>query len=127
MLPALAQAAGKTPMPSASFEHESLKVKKNGENTSRDFFAGYTHSGFHIDMHETDLAPGLAPHAPHHHEHEELLLLRTGQLEVTIDGKVTTVGPGSAVYVASNLEHGWKNSGKTRAAYFVMALGREPK
>jgi len=127
LLPALAQAADKTPMPSATFNHDDLKVKTNGENTSRDFFSGYTHSGFHIDMHETDLAPGMAPHAAHHHEHEELLMLRTGTLEVTIDGKVTKAGPGSAIYVASGLEHGWRNVGTTRAAYFVMALGRDPK
>lgn len=127
LLPALAAAAEKTTMPSGTFTFESLKVKQNGQNRSRDVFDGLTHSGFHIDMHETELAPGLPPHDAHHHEHEELLMVREGALEVTIAGKSSTLGPGSVAYVASNEEHGWRNAGKTRAHYFVLALGRAAK
>jgi quercetin dioxygenase-like cupin family protein len=131
LLPALAAAAAsganKPPMSSLALPFETLPVKTNGENRARDVFDGYTHSGFHIDMHESELAPGLAPHPPHHHEHEEMVMVQQGTLEVTIAGKVTTVGPGSVVYVASNEEHGWHNAGTTRANYFVLALGRERK
>jgi mannose-6-phosphate isomerase-like protein (cupin superfamily) len=67
----------------------------------------------------------MMPHAAHHHAHEELLILREGTLEVTILGKTTTVGSGSVVYVNSGEEHGWRNSGTTRARYYVIALGRE--
>jgi quercetin dioxygenase-like cupin family protein len=44
-------------------------------------------------------------------------------MEVTISGNSTRLGPGSVAYVASNLEHGWRNVGDTRAQYFVVALG----
>jgi mannose-6-phosphate isomerase-like protein (cupin superfamily) len=127
-LPALAAAgaAGQQKgMPSRCFRYEDLVVKTNGDNRSRDVFKGATHSGFPIDMHETELAPGKAPHPPHHHVHEELLVLRDGTLEVMIAGKTTTVGPGGIVYVNSGEEHGWRNAGQTRARYYVMALGRE--
>ena len=90
-------------------------------------FDGLTHTGFHIDLHETELAPGMAPHPPHHHEHEEMIMIREGTLAVTIAGKVTTIGPGGVAYVASNQEHGWRNSGTMHAHYFVVALGRTPK
>jgi len=53
-----------------------------------------------------------------------MVMLQTGQLDITIEGKVTRVGPGSVVYVNSNEEHGWKNPGPERAQYFVMAVGR---
>ena len=46
-----------------------------------------------------------------------------GTLEVTISGKPTLLGPGSAAFIASNEEHGWRNSGSTRAHYTVIALG----
>lgn len=131
LLPALATASTSAVdnprLPSLALPFESLPVKTNGSNRSRQAFDGYTHSGFHLDLHETELAPGLAPHPPHHHEHEELLMLQTGTLEVNIAGKVTRVGPGSIVYVATNQEHGWHNAGDTPANYFVLALGRQAK
>jgi quercetin dioxygenase-like cupin family protein len=57
--------------------------------------------------------------------HEEIVMLQTGMLDVTIEGKLTRVTAGSVVYVNSNEEHGWKNPGPERAQYFVMAIGRE--
>jgi mannose-6-phosphate isomerase-like protein (cupin superfamily) len=102
-----------------------LPVKKNGKNESRQVFDGRTHSGFPVDLHLTSLAPGEAPHPPHHHVHEEMMLIREGTLEVTISGKSTRIGPGSVAYIASNEEHGLRNVGTTPAKYFVIALGRE--
>jgi quercetin dioxygenase-like cupin family protein len=112
--------AQKAALPSRTYRFEDLVVK----GTGRAVFGGVTHSGFHIDLHETELAPGQAPHAAHRHEHEEIVMIREGTLEVTIEGKVTTAGPGSVVYAASNEMHGWKNVGTTQANYFVIALGR---
>ena len=74
-------------------------------------------------MHESELPAGEAPHPPHSHVHEEMLLIREGLLEVTIGGKTTRLGPGSAAYLASNQEHGWRNVGTETARYFVLALG----
>lgn len=121
---ASASAADRKTLTSQTFRFEDLKVKENGQNRSRDVFDGLTQGGYHIDLHQTELAPGMAPHASHHHAHPELLMLREGTLEVTIEDKVSTIGPGSLIYVAGNEEHGWRNTGKTRAHYFVMALGR---
>jgi quercetin dioxygenase-like cupin family protein len=44
---------------------------------------------------------------------------------VTVKGRTERLGPGSAVYIASNDEHGWKNVGSTQAKYFVLALGED--
>ena len=67
----------------------------------------------------------MAPHAPHRHIHEEMIMIREGTLEVMIEGKTSTANVGSVVYVASNEFHGWKNVGTGRASYFVLAFGRE--
>jgi quercetin dioxygenase-like cupin family protein len=53
-----------------------------------------------------------------------MIMIREGTLEITIEGKVTSAGPGSVVYAASNDLHGWRNIGTTKAQYFVIALGR---
>jgi quercetin dioxygenase-like cupin family protein len=132
MLPALA-AAQMVPAPSKvkptlaskAYRFEDLPVKVNGENRSRDVFNGKNHAGVALDLHITELGPGQAPHAPHRHLHEEIVMLRTGLLEVTIEAKVTRVTAGSVVYVNSNEEHGWKNPGSESAQYFVLAIGRE--
>lgn len=117
---AKAQKAAPATLSSKAYRFEDLVLKGN----SRAVFDGLTHSGSHVDLHETQLAPGAAPHAPHKHEHEEIVMIREGTLEVTIEGKVTVVGPGSVVYAGSNDMHGWKNVGTTVAQYFVIALGR---
>lgn len=127
LFPLLAAQASAQPaaLPSKTYAFEDMVVRANGENRSRAVLDGANRSGFAIEMHLTELAPGLAPHAAHHHVHEEMVMIREGTLEVTISGRVSKVGPGSVVYVASNEEHGWRNIGTTRAHYFVLALGRE--
>jgi len=110
-------------LPSGIFSYDQLQVQKNSTTEIRQMLTGPTHSGYRIDLHETALAPGQMPHAPHRHVHEELMLVREGTIEVTVGTKTSRVGPGSAVYIASNEEHGWKNVGTTPAKYFVMALG----
>jgi mannose-6-phosphate isomerase-like protein (cupin superfamily) len=129
MLPALAAssalAAEKPVLPSKVYHFTDLPVEKDGPLTMRPVFEGYTRDGFRIAMHESDLAPGGMPHPPHHHRHEEMFMLRQGELEVTIEGKSSRVGPGSVVYVASNQEHGARNVGTTHAQYFVVELGSD--
>jgi mannose-6-phosphate isomerase-like protein (cupin superfamily) len=128
MLPALAAgtAAGEEgSLPSKVFQYENLPVKVNGDNQSRAVFDGQNHAGFPLELHMTQLGPGKAPHAPHHHIHEECLMLQTGSLDVTISGQTTRIGAGSVVYVNSNEEHGWKNPGTVPAQYFVIAIGKK--
>jgi len=112
-------------MPSKCFRYEDLPVKNNGANRQRAVLKGETHSGFLLEMHETELAPGEAPHPPHHHVHEEMIVIREGTMEVTILGQKTQLGPGSVAYMASGEEHGWRNVGATRAKYMVLAFGRD--
>jgi quercetin dioxygenase-like cupin family protein len=130
LLPALLAgnaAAQKTPLASKMLRYEDLTVRERGENRQRAILSGPGRTGFDIELHETELAPGLTPHASHSHAHEEMILIREGTLEVTIAGKSTRLGPGSVAYVASNEEHGWRNVGETRARYFVLALGRQAR
>jgi mannose-6-phosphate isomerase-like protein (cupin superfamily) len=129
MLPALAAATAsaqeKKMLPSKAFQYEDLPVKINGQNKSRAVLSGETHSGFPIELHMTELGAGEAPHPPHKHVHEELLMLQKGTLDATIEGQVTQITAGSVVYLASNDEHGWRNPGPGTAQYFVIALGRD--
>jgi quercetin dioxygenase-like cupin family protein len=118
-------AAQSAALPSRTYQYDGLPVTANGPNRARAILKGETHAGFPIELHETELAPGERPHPPHHHLHEEMVLVREGTLEVTISGRSANLGAGSVAYVASNEEHGWRNVGTARARYFVFALGRD--
>lgn len=122
-----AQSAENSVLPSATYAFESLPAHTDPKNNaqSRQVFSGTTHDGFPIDMHITTMPPGQTPHPPHHHLHEEMLLVQQGKLEVTIAGKTSVVGPGSVIYVHSNDEHGLKSVGEVAAQYFVLALGKK--
>jgi quercetin dioxygenase-like cupin family protein len=113
------------PIPSFATPFDQLPVHTNGSNMARSILNGMTHAGCHLEVHETTLAPGLMPHPPHQHTHEELFLIMTGQLELTIAGKTTTIGPGSAAFVHSGELHGAKNTGQNPAQYFVVEIGAQ--
>jgi quercetin dioxygenase-like cupin family protein len=117
--------AAEAPMPSKMVRFEDLPVQFGDGHALRRILEGKTHTGYAIEMHESDLAPGATPHPAHHHAHEEIFMVREGTLEVTIAGRASRLGPGSVAYVASNDEHGIKNAGSTHAQYFVIALGTE--
>jgi len=126
-VPALAAAgafaADSQPLGTFIKPYDQLPAKSNGKNTFRPILDGITHSGDHIEVHETTLAPGASPHPPHRHEHEELFLMMKGQLTVTIAGKTGVIGPGAAAFVHSGELHGVHNSGNEDAQYFVVATG----
>ena len=125
LLAARGWAAADPSLSSQAYPFDSLQVATEGKNRFRSILQGVTRSGCEIEVHETDLAPGEMPHPPHHHVHEEMFLIRAGTLEITIAGRTTRLGAGSAAFVASNDEHGISNVGSNHAQYFVLGLGNE--
>jgi quercetin dioxygenase-like cupin family protein len=115
--------AAQQPAASQTFVFEELPVNEGETTRIRDMLKGTTRTGYTLDMHVTELAPGQAPHAGHRHIHEEMLMLMEGELDVAIEGRTVRLGRGSAVFVASNDLHGWRNVGTSPARYFVLALG----
>ena len=112
-------------LPSRAVTFEDLPVKTNGANSSRAMLNGLTHSGWAIEVHQSELAPGEQPHPPHKHVHEELVLLWQGSVDFTVNGATTHLDPGSYAYAASNDLHGMRNAGDKPARYFVIAFGKD--
>jgi len=103
-----------------------MTVKKNANgNDQRAVFDEVTHGKFPVELHITSLAAGMMPHAAHKHVHEEAVMLRTGLLDVTIEGKTTRLTAGSVPGVKSHELHGGKNPGPESAGDFVIALREE--
>src|SRR5689334_12553852 len=117
LLPALAAAqqrsqppaAEKGVLPSKAYPFEQLTGRQTATIKSYQILTGNTHSGYRVDLHESELPGGVAPQPPHRHVHEEMLFIREGQMEVTINGQVTLLRSGSCAYIASNDLHGYRN------------------
>ncbi len=110
-------------LPSATFTFDKLAMQISNNAEIRPILKGKLATGESLEVHETTLLPGGAPHPAHHHEHSEMWLIREGTVELTIAGVRSRIGPGGLGFVRSNEEHGIKNVGPTTATYFVVAIG----
>lgn len=110
-------------MPSAMYPFEKLPIRTTKTSQIRGVLKGKLATGESLEVHETTLPPGAAPHPPHHHVHSEMWLIREGTVELTVNGTSYRLGSGSVGFVHSNDEHGIKNVGSTPATYFVVAIG----
>lgn len=108
-----------------SYVYNEIPVTTNGKNTSRRMFTAKTHTGFKIESHSSDIAPGEVNHQPHRHLREEMMLVREGVMELTISGTPYRLGPGDVGVIGSNELHNAKNVGTTRALYFIVNIGRD--
>ena len=112
-------------MKTQAFLFNELPVTTNGQNRQRRMFTAKTHTGFKIESHQSDIAPGEVNHPPHQHLREEMMLIREGTMELTISGKPYRLGPGDVGVIGSNEIHNAKNVGTTRAHYFIVNIGRD--
>lgn len=115
----------KTTLPTKIYPFDELPVRQAGSLTYRSILNGKLFEGCQISLHESELAPHSIPHAPHHHRHEEMVLVVEGTLEFTVNGVATRAGAGSALFAGSNEQHGIRNPDATPAKYYVLALGPE--
>jgi mannose-6-phosphate isomerase-like protein (cupin superfamily) len=102
-----------------------LPETTNGKNKQRRLFTGKTHTGFKMESHQSDIAPGEVNHPPHQHLREEMMLVREGTMELTISGKPYRLGPADVGFIGSNEIHNAKNVGTVRAQYFIVNIGRD--
>jgi mannose-6-phosphate isomerase-like protein (cupin superfamily) len=112
-------------MKTQHFKYDQIPVTTNGKNKQRRMFTAKTHTGFKIESHQSEIAPGEVNHAPHQHLREEMMLIREGTMELTIAGKPYRMGPGDVGVIGSNEMHNAKNVGTSNATYFIVNIGRD--
>jgi quercetin dioxygenase-like cupin family protein len=88
----------------------------------RPYFDATTRTLARLESHVTTLNPGEISHAAHAHADEELVIVREGRLEATINGVPHVAGPGSVFFFASHDLHGLRNPGPGRASYHVIRI-----
>ena len=117
---AAAKAPGK--LGSRVFDWSKLVFKPGKVGGRRDVVDSPTTTLTKFECHVTTLNPHEAPHAPHHHPDEEIVLIKEGALDVTINGVTTRANAGSIILAGSNDEHGWRNALETPTTYYVARI-----
>lgn len=105
---------------SAVFDWNSIPAKQTGVGSVRAVVKARTATLDQLEVHVTTLNPGQAPHPPHRHPNEEMIIIRQGTIEALTNGEWKRVGPGSVVFFASNQLHGLRNVGSEPAIYHVI-------
>ncbi len=109
-------------MGSMVFDWTKLIATKTANGERRSVVDRPTATMTTFESHVTTLEGGKVPHAAHRHPDEEIIIVKEGTMEVTINGKTEQAGEGSMFFFASNDLHGMKNTGSTRATYFVIRI-----
>lgn len=108
------------PLSSAIYDWNDIKAESTKTGEVRQFLRASTLTLDELELHVTTLNPGEAPHPPHQHPDEELIIIKEGTVESTVNGITKRVGPGSVIFQASDQMHGIKNVGTARAVYHVI-------
>ena len=100
---------------------DKLETKKEDTRIRRQLLEGKTFALNYFGIHTSTLEPGKAPHPPHvHDDEEELMIVKEGQVKITIAGKSKILGPGSIAFAMPGDVHGIENAGNTQATYFIL-------
>ena len=104
-----------------AYDWEKLEVKKTKSGEKRQIFEGHTNDLSYFEVHVTTLNPGKAPHGSHvHSDMEELIIVKEGLIEQSINGNKKVVGPGSVILALPGDDHGIWNAGDTQASYYII-------
>lgn len=121
-LNALAALAGKgataPKLPNITIATDQAKLSKEAFGDLRIYFEGPTDQVKSMTAGSLLLKAGMSPHPPHQHPEEEFMVITQGFGEISMDGKVTKVGPGSMMYTAAGRLHGIVNTGKTPLLFY---------
>ena len=105
---------------SAVYDWEKLAVTPTPKGARRDVFDGPTTSLDKVHCHITTLNPGENSGEPRLHLQEEIIIVKEGLVEMHIDGKTQTAGPGSVFFLAARATTRLRNAGTTPATYIVI-------
>jgi len=112
--------AQKTLQKSTVYAWSTDETKPNEWGGVRQVMRAPTPTLDELEIHISTLGAGKSPHAPHQHQHEELLILKEGTLDTFQNGTTRRIGPGGIIFQASNELHNVTNVGQTPATYYVI-------
>ena len=113
-------ARGGGPLKSKVFDWASLTAAPIPNGERRAVLDGPTETVDLLHVHVTTLAPGKISGAPVRHLQEEVLIVKEGEVEVSLDGTTRKAGPGAILFFAAGAVTGLRNISAAPATYYVI-------
>jgi len=105
-------------LPNSTRDTKDAKLTREAFGDLRIYYEGPTEQLSSMTAGSLLLKPGKTPHPPHQHPEEEFMVITQGTGEVSVEGKVTKVGPGSMMYCGGEKLHGIVNTGKAPLLFY---------
>lgn len=126
--------AGKDLLPSKTVTQPELDLAQQPfvfagvpRGSMAQYFNGRTAGTRSFVVGQFQLAPGSEPHPIHAHADDEVLIVASGEGEITCAGRTTPVAAGSVMYAAPQVDHGIRNTGRTTLVfYFIKWIEIQP-
>jgi (S)-ureidoglycine aminohydrolase len=99
---------------------DSLSFKPSARGGGRAYFDRPTAMFERFEMHVTQLNSNGPSHEPHAHDETEIILIISGQTEMTIDGNIYAGSEGDLYLMESQLMHGIRNASDEPCSYFAF-------
>ncbi|MBS1662586.1 MAG: cupin domain-containing protein [Bacteroidetes bacterium] len=99
---------------------KEMVMKQTDKGESRQIFNRPVAWLSRIDMHATTLNEGQVSHPPHTHRNEEIILIRSGEVQMYIGGKYYPAKAGDIVFLTSGTPHALENKTRGRCEYFAL-------
>ncbi|HEY3403755.1 MAG TPA: cupin domain-containing protein [Ohtaekwangia sp.] len=103
-----------------TLNRDSLKFTPTVKGGARKYFDRPTAMCERFEMHTTTLDKKGESHAPHSHIETEIILVISGDTEMTIDGKEYAGTTGDLYLMESGLMHGVRNAADKPCSYFAF-------
>lgn len=110
-------------LPSRVYNWNSLKTVTEVSGTKKIVMEGSTTSLAHFEVHVTTLEPGKKQKANNNNGRETLIILKEGQVKITLNGINKTLGTGSVAFAIPGDNYTIENPGTTNATYYVFYYG----
>ncbi|WP_020531173.1 cupin domain-containing protein [Flexithrix dorotheae] len=106
---------------SGVYQWNQKAVKKSDGQEIKTFIKGPSTHFEMLDLHAVTLGSGgKLTHESNHEDMEEVIIVKEGLLQVTIDGKQNTLGPQGVVQLLPGKDHTFENVGEENLAFYVM-------
>lgn len=109
---------GAAKLPDGTLDESKAKLTREPFGDLRIYHDGPTDQLKSMTAGSLRLNAGATPHPPHQHPEEEFMVITEGTGEMSVEGRMTRVSPGTMMYCAANKLHGIVNTGKTPLLFY---------
>jgi (S)-ureidoglycine aminohydrolase len=113
---------GQNPLKSGVYSFSDTKKEKKETGFRRSILDGQTVDFKKFELHYTTVKPRLKSHNPHKHITEELIIVKEGEITLTIEGKMHKMIANDVAIIKPGETHGIVNESNKKATYLVMVF-----